>query len=246
MVQWGVEGKASRGLGYRQILAYYYGGLRPQPFPEPDEIRVGVAVGLRSVVVAGSGNVIVEGRSVGPGPWLITGGKLLRIRQTAAPPSSISRAQVIASPKRLHSGRKIAVKVFLPQLSVARLALTQGSSQVLFGQPVTLRAGVATLRARVPAIPSGTYGLDVVASDGIDIATTRARTLHVTGTSASSPPTPGATPSPPTVPPPTPTPSLAAGPASHGGQGIWVAVVVAVAAGALAIGLPVLLRRARG
>jgi SpoIID/LytB domain protein len=245
MVQWGAEGKARRGLSYRQILAYYYGGLRPQPFTEPTEIRVGVAVGLRSVVVEGSGSVVVEGKTVGPGPWLVTGGKLLRIRQAAAPPSYISQAQVIASPKRLRSGRKVAVKVFLPQLSVARLALSKGSSQVLFGRPVTFRAGVATLRALVPSVPSGIYGLDVVVSNGIDIVSTRARIVRVTGTAATPSLTPGVTSSPPASPSPTPSPSLATGPGSEGGTTMWTVLVVAIAAVALAIGLPVLLRRAR-
>jgi hypothetical protein len=133
------------------------------------------------------------------------------------------------------------VKILLPQLSVARLALRQGSSQVPFGQPVTLQAGVATLRARVPSVPSGTYALDVVVSDGIDIVNTRARSVRVTGTAASPSPTPQVTSSPS----PTPTPSLPAGPSSQGGTTMWTVLVVAVAAGALAIALPVLLRRAR-
>ena len=244
MVQWGAEGKASRGLSYRQILGYYYGGLRPQPVSEPSEIGVGVAVGLRSVVVEGSGTVVVQGKSVGPGPWLVTGGKLLRIRHGAAPPHFISPAQVISSPKRLHAGRRVSVKVFIPQLSVARLSLRQGSSQTVFGPPVTFRPGVATVRARVPSVPSGTYRLDVVVTDGIDVLNTRARTVRVTGIAA-IPSTPGPTSSPPVSPSPTPSPSLAAAPPSEARRTAWIVLVAAIAAGALAIGLPVLVRRVR-
>ena len=35
MVQWGAYGKARRGLSASDILAYYYGGLRPEDHPEP-------------------------------------------------------------------------------------------------------------------------------------------------------------------------------------------------------------------
>ena len=49
MVQWGAEGKATRGLSYRNILGAYYGGLRPRSYPEPAVIRVGIATGLTSV-----------------------------------------------------------------------------------------------------------------------------------------------------------------------------------------------------
>ena len=50
MVQWGAYGKARRGLSADQILAYYYGGLTPQRYPEPGLIHVQVvtgAVGIR-------------------------------------------------------------------------------------------------------------------------------------------------------------------------------------------------------
>lgn len=49
MVQWGAYGKALRGMSASDILAYYYGGLRPEPYPEPGLIDVEVASGLRSM-----------------------------------------------------------------------------------------------------------------------------------------------------------------------------------------------------
>jgi stage II sporulation protein D len=51
MVQWGAYGKARRGLSADQILAFYYGGFRPEPFPEPGQIRVEVASGLTTLRV---------------------------------------------------------------------------------------------------------------------------------------------------------------------------------------------------
>jgi SpoIID/LytB domain protein len=239
MVQWGAEGKATRGLTHRDILAYYYGGLLPQPYPEPGEIRVGVAVGLKSVVIEGTGDVVVEGKDVGPGPWRVTGGKRLRIRHASPPPRYISPARVITSPKRIRAGRKASVTVSVPQLSVARLALREGSSQTLLGKPVTVQAGLATLRARIPPVPSGTYGLDVVVTNGIDIVETHARDVRVAGLAATPSPTPVVTPSP--SPSPSPSRTLVAAPASKSGGEPWI-VLVAGAVAALAIGLLLVLR----
>ncbi len=51
MVQWGAYGKAARGWSASRILAFYYGGLTPQPYPEPGSLQVVVATGIRSFTV---------------------------------------------------------------------------------------------------------------------------------------------------------------------------------------------------
>jgi stage II sporulation protein D len=55
MVQWGAYGKALRGLSASDILAYYYGGLRPERYPEPGLIHVQVASGLTALRIVPSG-----------------------------------------------------------------------------------------------------------------------------------------------------------------------------------------------
>ena len=57
MVQWGAYGRALHGWSADRILAYYYGGLRPVRFAEPDVIRVQVASGLTGLTVTPSGGV---------------------------------------------------------------------------------------------------------------------------------------------------------------------------------------------
>jgi hypothetical protein len=80
MMQWGAYGKAIRGLTARQILAYYYGGLRPHPFPEPGTIRVQVATGLTSLTIEPSGpGATFDGRTLGAGRLRITGGAVLTV-----------------------------------------------------------------------------------------------------------------------------------------------------------------------
>jgi stage II sporulation protein D len=80
MVQWGAYGKARRGLSASQILGAYYGGLRPQPFPEPGLIHVRVATGLSSIRVVPSGTgATVEGRPLYTRRVTIAGGDELGV-----------------------------------------------------------------------------------------------------------------------------------------------------------------------
>jgi SpoIID/LytB domain protein len=244
MVQWGAKGKASRGLSYENILASYYGRLRPQPYGEPREIRVAVAVGLRSVVVEGTGQVAVEGKDVGEGPWLVTGGKQLRIRHAASPPRYIAPATVVKSPKTLQAGKKASVGVLLPQLSVAQLVLRSEVSEIPLGKPATFQPGAATVRAKVPRVFSGTYSLDVVVTNGIDIVSTHARNVRVRGLTAATSPSPSVTPSPSPSPTPARTPAQAL-PASDSAAGLWVLLGAVGVAALAAFVIPLAVRRRR-
>ncbi len=80
MVQWGAYGKALRGLSASDILAYYYGGLRPQTYPEPGLIHVRVVSGLTSIRVVPSGpGATLDGEELGSGRVTITGGDELTV-----------------------------------------------------------------------------------------------------------------------------------------------------------------------
>jgi stage II sporulation protein D len=80
MVQWGAYGKALRGLSASDILAYYYGGLRPQTYPEPGLIHVQVVSGLTSIRVVPSGpGATLDGEELGSGRVRITGGDQLTV-----------------------------------------------------------------------------------------------------------------------------------------------------------------------
>jgi SpoIID/LytB domain protein len=84
MVQWGAYGKARLGWSADRILGYYYGGLQPQPFPEPGLIHVRVATGLTSVSATPSvGGATVNGQHV-RGSILVRGGDQLRVSDPPA------------------------------------------------------------------------------------------------------------------------------------------------------------------
>ena len=80
MVQWGAYGKARRGLTASQILAFYYGGLRPESFPEPGLIHVQVASGLTGLrVVPSGGGATVDGEPLNGRSVRIAGGDHLSV-----------------------------------------------------------------------------------------------------------------------------------------------------------------------
>jgi hypothetical protein len=77
MVQWGAYGKARRGVSASDILAFYYGGLRPQDHPEPGLIRVQLTSGLTFLRITPSGpGARLGGRPIGTGFVISRDGRL--------------------------------------------------------------------------------------------------------------------------------------------------------------------------
>jgi stage II sporulation protein D len=80
MVQWGAYGKARAGWPAARILAFYYGGLTPTRFPEPETVQVVIATGLRSAILTPSGpGARIGGQTLGPGAIRVAGGEDLTI-----------------------------------------------------------------------------------------------------------------------------------------------------------------------
>jgi stage II sporulation protein D len=80
MVQWGAYGKARRGWSAPRILAFYYGGLKPRPYPEPGSMRVVVATGLRSMTVNPSGpGAAIGDRTLGIRKIQVQGGDQVKV-----------------------------------------------------------------------------------------------------------------------------------------------------------------------
>ena len=181
LVQWGAKGKADRGLGYDDILAAYYGGLRPQRHRSPGTIRVLIAKGLRSVTLAPSGEASLEGADRAPDPpWRITraGAKRVRVRSGTAPVPllQLSRVRPITetgTPARVTfeaSGDLRARLEFLADEKVLATtpwrALESGRSSLQAPAP----DGASLLRVR------GTDGVDTVVTDAMRTASAEAPT----------------------------------------------------------------------
>jgi stage II sporulation protein D len=201
MVQWGAKGKADRGLSYRQILSYYYGGLTPVKVAEPGSIRVLLATGVRQVTVAPSGPVsVVGGPETVKGPGVtgtvtITGGSSMTIVSAAqnaiAPTLALSGVTVTATAA---PGKPAGISFNLNRAANVGLTYQQtGVTATGSVAPVPLSSGDQTLQwdPIAAGLPLGTYDVALVAEDGVSRVVSPSFQVTV----ATTPPTPAPTPS---------------------------------------------------
>lgn len=191
MVQWGAKGKADLGLGYADILATYYGGLRPQPYEGPGTIRVLLATGLTAITIVPEGEVTLAGADRPP-PWRLTPtGKGVRLRrgEPPAPELEITRLRAFAPP-----GEEAGVTFRSSHDVRARIEFL-GGEELLVASPWFSRGdGRVALRSTPPA---GAEALRVRATNGVDTIVTDAvaPALVAAPTAAPSPSPPSAAPS---------------------------------------------------
>ncbi|MGH2768326.1 MAG: SpoIID/LytB domain-containing protein, partial [Actinomycetota bacterium] len=207
MVQWGAFGKAQRGLTYQDILASYYGGLRPLRRAEPGTIRIGLAVDLEEVRVEAIGPVEVEGAAAAEGPLFLRGGSRISIGPgpSIAPLLKLRRVSPTgpAAPGR--------PAVFSFELSApANVSLAYRGPGAVEGQtseePREQGAQHLVWDAASGSLPGGAYELTLVADDGVDRVASEALSLAVAGPPPSPSPIPSPSPSTPVSPTRSPTP----------------------------------------
>ncbi|HVM12451.1 MAG TPA: SpoIID/LytB domain-containing protein [Actinomycetota bacterium] len=227
MVQWGAKGKADRGLGYGDILAAYYGGLRPQRVETPETIRVLVADGLRRVTVVPHGPATIAGlgRDVDP-PWVLTARRRgVRVRRGPQPPPALA---VEARRAALREGR-LTLPIDLPKDARVRLELVDEDGRVTTTPWRPRVRGRHRLDETPPAGP-GSYRVRVVADDGVDRIRRGAGTVVLAGAAR-----------------PTEDPAPPPGAPGEPGRALPVpAVLIPLVAAVLGLGAWLTLRRRRG
>jgi stage II sporulation protein D len=247
MVQWGAYGKAKRGVGYKDILADYYGGLKPKSYDEPATIRIGIAVGLTTVRVEGSGLVTASGTDLTTGPWRLDGGNKVHVKTGSPIPQPIPKATLDAAPSTAHVGKRLNLAVTVPELSVVSAVFEGPEGDVPVADPVTLQAGKQGLSGTVPDLPPDDYRLVVVVTDGVDVSRTNGPKIPVVGGTVPSPSPSVTTASPSPSASSTSVPTVQAAPPPSSGVG-WVLPVAVIAGGAvlaLVVGLLAAVRRRR-
>lgn len=192
MVQWGAYGKAKRGLPYEDILAAYYGGLHPEPVHLPDRIRILVAEGLRRITVVPSSEATLRPAAGAAPPWVITGGRRLRIRH-GRPPAPLLEASGFRAPPQAAVEGPVRARVELSQEARARLEYVRQGAPVATTPWLPLEEGTARIRLPVPPLPPGDYEVRGVFDDGVDTVTTEAVPLSVVGAASPAPTSPPTT-----------------------------------------------------
>jgi SpoIID/LytB domain protein len=224
MVQWGAYGKARRGLGYADILAAYYGGLRPTAVDLPGTIRILIAEGLRGITVAPTASATTS-PAVGPGaPWRITAVNGLRVRRSGQPPPLL-RIDDVRVPRKITPGEPMPVRLTASDDVTVQVQLL-GNGENPPGAPRPFEGGSIRFRETLGTEP-GQYRVRVTATDGVD--TVASRPVSIVVEPAASP---EASPSPPPVAAP---PRADEEPPRNVPTAILAAVLIAVALAALLV-----------
>lgn len=134
MSQYGALAMATEGSNYSDILAHYYGGLRPEPAAGwlPEEILVGLVIGAEEVTITAEdgANVMIDGEPVAPaemGVWRFhrEGGTVM----TAVPIGLGTRPEVI-SPRIAYGLAGYVLRFEVSAPGYVEIELTSGGQRV--------------------------------------------------------------------------------------------------------------------
>ncbi|MGH2692508.1 MAG: SpoIID/LytB domain-containing protein [Actinomycetota bacterium] len=186
MVQWGAYGKAERGLGYDEILAEYYGGLRPEPTEVPGIIRILIADGLTRLNIVPSAEASVEPDPGRAGPWLVTGGRGVRLRQGERP-APLLEATGFTGPPRARPGQPYPASLTVSDDASVTLEFLGSGDDSAAATPLVLEEEDTSVEVVVPDLAPGRYHVRALVSDGVDVVTTPALPVRVRGAAAPTP-----------------------------------------------------------
>jgi SpoIID/LytB domain protein len=189
MGQWGAYGKALRGLRAADILAAYYGGIRPSAPPAakvPPSVRVAIDAGRPEALVTASGPFrVLDGRgrvmaSVATGGWRVLPGpkgglRLLPPPGQAGPP----RLEVIGGGPAPVMGEPASLRFRSTVPSLVSVRITPpGGPESLVMAPRPLGTEPVTVSLPAPA-GAGPYAVSITADAGAGRTTSLALTPEV-------------------------------------------------------------------
>lgn len=194
MVQWGAYGKAKRGLSHSEILGAYYGGLTPQQVTLPGTIRILIADGLNRLTVEPIGEASIEPATGASPPWVITGGRRMRVRH-ARPSPPVLQLSDMYLPGRAVVGRPYQARLTASDEVEVRLEFLSGDEVVGRTGSHALQEGPSRLELLVPRLSQGRYRVHLVTSDGVDTVIAVNERVRVSGGTPAPTPTPTVAPS---------------------------------------------------
>lgn len=178
MSQYGAKALADEGQTAADILAYYYGGLRPQKVTEPGAIRVMVSEGAIKVRITpedggtlrtGTGGAIGQGETyeITPGSG---GAKVARVQAGTVEPTLSVEA---AGDGTLEGFKTYTLPVKLSAPARITAVIKDGETEIRRDPEASYERGehsitVAMTDAEGKELPDGEYQLVIEAFDGID------------------------------------------------------------------------------
>lgn len=198
MSQYGARALAERGWSAAQILAHFYGGLRPRRAAEPDRIRVLAVEGANVVRVEIEGSArasTATGGTLAVGRELeARGGARLRIRRGVGP-SAAPVLEIGLNTRRLEGppGASLPVRFVLNRPALVAPLLQRDGAPVARLPGASYEAGASGLHVRLvdaagAPLSAGAYAVIVEAFDGIDRVRSPALPVSVVAPSPPRPP----------------------------------------------------------
>jgi SpoIID/LytB domain protein len=193
MVQWGAKGKAERGMTYSDILAAYYGGLRPTKTVEPDRIRILIAKGVEELTIEPDGPVHAEGTTLRGGPVVIRGGPGMTVDRGAPVATMLSLNSVGTSGTAAPGSPALFTFELSAPANVSIRYTGVGGAQVET-PPEPRDRGPQTVAwdAAAAGLGPGSYDAVLVADDGITQIFSSEKNVTIPAPSPSPTPQPSA------------------------------------------------------
>jgi stage II sporulation SpoD-like protein len=164
--QWGAFAKAKRGMKASDILAAYYGGLRPTALPPdqlPPTVRVAVALGEGQATVSAGGRFrVLDGAghplaALALGRWQVVAAGNGRVR--VVPPQGYDQPLAI-TPVAVDPAAPAAGAPATLRFRVSTPAVVRMTVEAPGASPVTVEPGVIDAGEAVQALPPAARGGD--------------------------------------------------------------------------------------
>lgn len=187
MSQYGAMYMASRGATASDILAHFYGGLRPSSYREPGSLRVLVGSDAVRVTVSADGPFTAQGPQgvlhLGSS-FQVAGGRSMAITRAGAIAPVLSLGTLAPASQSVAPGGLATIQYTLPSAAKVTPLVLSERAVVVRGPQVSQSSGenqasILLVDAHGSPLTPGVYQIALEATDGIDTIATDPVALDV-------------------------------------------------------------------
>jgi len=176
MSQYGAMYMAGRGASASDILAHFYGGLRPTTVHEPGSLRVLVGSDAVRVTISADGAYSARGPNgdvkLGPS-FQVRGGRTMSITRAGSIVPVLTLGALAPASQQVTPGGLATLRYTLPAAAKVTPLVLRDGAVLARGPEVSQSAGdneasLLLVDSAGAALPAGIYQLSLEATDGID------------------------------------------------------------------------------